>query len=810
MSDYFDKALHYLGKRGEKLFTLNIGSMDGVMFDELCGYSRVYGFKGLYVEPISYLFERLKKNIGNDNLFENSAISDYNGEIEMIMIDQEAIDKNIVDQCFYGMSAVYPPKNCLGREGDKQTVEKYGVKIKVPCITLETLLKKHSIQCVDVIKMDTEGHDYIIFRQIDFARYKPKVVRLEWINLTESEQKFVIDTFEKNHYVYNMSSQDIMAIPQSLADEIELANLRTGKINEDCKTIEITINTNQSVKSPTLVTGLWDIKRSDLTIGWSRTYQDYLDHFEKLLTVDTNMIIFGNKDLEDFVWKHRCPNNTQFILRDVDWFKNNNYYDLIQKIRTNPIWYDQSAKWLKDSTQAKLEMYNPLVMSKMFLLNDARILDKFDSEYMFWIDGGITRTVNISYFTRDKVLYKLPKYILNFTFVAFPYTTTTEIHGFEYNKLCDYAANDNVNLVGRGGFFGGDKNMIEGMNSIYYNLLMETLNNGLMGTEESIFSIILYRHFNSANYVEILNNGLLCKFFEDLKNDTINVKSINSCNNLLLKRLVDIKTHLYILTFNFPSQVEALLKSFQKADNNFLSKPIKFLLNNSTDRTTDDEYDEICKKYGLEQIKKNNIGICGGRQFIAEHFDNSDADYYIFFEDDMMLYENKQEIYPFCKNGFRTWIPNLYNRSLEIIHKENYDFLKLNFTEIYGDNSTQWAWYNVPDNVRIKYFPTKPKKPIHGFDPNPPLTSFTCIKKSNDLAYIEGEIFYCNWPLWFSKKGNYKTFIETKFAFPYEQTMMSHVYQKQKQNLFNTAILLLSPINHNRIHFYQTHERKEN
>ena len=74
------------------------------------------------------------------------------------------------------------------------------------------------------------------------------------------------------------------------------------------------------------------------------------------------------------------------IVRELGWFKDNNViYDNIQKIRINPEWYNQSG-WLVDSTQAKLEMYNPIVMSKMFLLNDAKVMDTFDSEYMFWID----------------------------------------------------------------------------------------------------------------------------------------------------------------------------------------------------------------------------------------------------------------------------------------------------------------------------------------------------------------------------------------------------------------------------------------
>ena len=103
----------------------------------------------------------------------------------------------------------------------------------------------------------------------------------------------------------------------------------------------------------TLVTGLWDIGRGELSDGWSRSYEHYLDKFSQLLKVENNMIIFGDKRLKEFVFQHREEHNTQFILRELSWFKNNEFYPLIQKIRTNPSWYNQVG-WLKESTQARL------------------------------------------------------------------------------------------------------------------------------------------------------------------------------------------------------------------------------------------------------------------------------------------------------------------------------------------------------------------------------------------------------------------------------------------------------------------------
>ena len=217
----------------------------------------------------------------------------------------------------------------------------------------------------------------------------------------------------------------------------------------------------------TLVTGLWDIKRSELGKGWNRSFEDhYITKLKQLLEVPYNLIIFGEESLRDVIFDIRNEVNTLFIPRDLSWFKND-IYDKVQEIRNKPEWFNQ-AGWLKESTQAKLDMYNPLVMSKVFLLNDARIMDKFDSEQMFWIDAGLTTTVHPGYFIKDRVLDKLSDLVHNFTFVAFPYKANTEIHGFSFPDINSYAGKK-VELVGRGGFFGGPKESIAEINGIYYS-----------------------------------------------------------------------------------------------------------------------------------------------------------------------------------------------------------------------------------------------------------------------------------------------------------------------------------------------------
>lgn len=550
----------------------------------------------------------------------------------------------------------------------------------------------------------------------------------------------------------------------------------------------------------TLVTGLWNIRRDELSQGWSRSFQHYLEKFEQLLKVENDIIIFGDAELESFVFERRTKENTLFITRSQDWFRGE-FYDKIQEIRTNPNWYNL-AGWLPESTQAKLDMYNPLVMSKMFLLNDARILDKFDSDYLFWIDAGLTNTVHPGYFTHDKVLEKLPNLINKFTFVCFPYDANNEIHGFEYSKM-NSITGSKVNKVARGGFFGGPKNTISDMNSIYYGLLKTTLSEGYMGTEESLFTILCYNNSDLVDYFEIESNGLLGKFFEDLKNDNAKIKNETK---VVVNNNLDInKTGLYVITFNSPNQFATLIESFIKYDRDFLLKPKKFLLDNSSDLSTTDEYKRLCEEYDFEHIKKDNLGICGGRQWIAEHFETTGLDFYFFFEDDMFFYPENSV----CRNGFPRYTNNLYVKSLEITKKENFDFLKMNYSEFYGDNGTQWSWYNVPQNIREEYWPDKKKLPTMGLDPNAPKTLFKNILSHKGVAYASGEIYYCNWPQIVSRIGNKKMFLDTTWAHPYEQTWMSHMYQLTKKGELNPGLLMMTPTEHDRFYHYDRGLRKE-
>ena len=561
----------------------------------------------------------------------------------------------------------------------------------------------------------------------------------------------------------------------------------------------------------TLVTGLWNIGRP------GRDFSHYIENFRKFLDIPVKMFIYIPKEYEYLVWEKRKPENTHVRNFELDDIKNNFYapfWDKTQQIRTSEKWLNQTGEngWLKSSPQAALEWYNPIVQSKMFMLHDAKVMNVFDTNYFLWLDAGITNTVYEKYFTENRALDKIIPYLKTFLFLSYPYQPVDEIHGFEVKGINRYAR-EKVEYVCRGGLFGGHKDFLTQANGTYYALLQGTLDEGYMGTEESIFSIMAHLEPHLYRRFALDDNGLIVKFVQALLDDQVQLENNSKRAHVLPKSIYNAttdKTSLYMLTFNFPQQIEHTLATWKANSPDWLEKPHKkILIDNSTDPQARIDNKVVADKYGFEHIIMNeNKGINGGRLFAAKHFQESDSDYYLFFEDDMGFYPSTETGY--CRNGFRKFVPDLWKKIHEIMAKEDFDFLKLSYTEVYMDNNIQVSWYNVPQSVRTFVWPDYDQLPVSGLDPYAPRTKFDRIEVNGELSYATGEIYYANWPMIVNKKGNHKMFLETEWANPFEQTWMSYMFQETMRGHIKPAILLAAPVWHNRIVYYKPEERREN
>ncbi len=538
----------------------------------------------------------------------------------------------------------------------------------------------------------------------------------------------------------------------------------------------------------TIVTGLFDIGRGALPEdGFKRSFDHYIEAFKKLLKIDLPMVIYLEPEYEHIVWEIRTPDNTHIVSKTLDDLRKFPFYDQVQKIRTDPKWLGQRA-WIPNSTQAQLELYNPLVMSKQFFLNDATLFNFFDTKYFLWIDAGISNTLNLDSYIKSDFEQRIIPLLDKMLYICFPYNGEVEVHGFPKDKMNQYADVE-TKWVARGGIFGGSKAAINEINDIYYNILSSSINEGCMGTEESIFTIITYIHPTKCILKFIEGNGLIYKFLEEL-----NKSSIIEPPQFPLA--------FYVLTYNMPKQFKLWVDSFKEVYPEYFDSVKKYVINNTDDDTVIDEYAELFEHYGFEEFKFDNIGICDGRAEAAKHFDSRDHTYMIFFEDDMLFYSKSQE--DRCKNGFTTYQYDVFSKCMEIMENENLDYLKLSFSEFYGDCHDNWAWYNVPRNERDVLFP-----PLE----NPEITKKTKIAYTGcvrGLSYAIGEYHYCNWPIMFNKAGNHKVFLDVEYDHKYEQTWMSFVMMMMNKHEIKAGCLLATPIKHLRMYHYDGEQRAEN
>jgi FkbM family methyltransferase len=368
-SNLFDHTLGYLGSSGVQASFVVIGAMDGVSFDEFHSHVRDYQWSGLLVEPIPEQFRRLVANytaIGCSpgNRYENSAIAGHDGAIQMLTIRQEAVDSGKVHECFGGMSAIYPPRNGLGSEGDRETVRRYGELIEVPCITLQTLLERHRVETFDILCIDAEGWDFRILRQLDFSRWRPKLIRIEYINLSGEEKSAVTGLLDRHGYHHTLNGINLDAVAAELWDRIGNQQLPVRRNPRP----------TPAPQNLTLVTSLLPLmldQGSDPPSIYRRAHA-----LLQSLNPTQRLLLYVPPGPAELAARERNTEFTFLVRRRLEDFAAQEHHRLIHEalLKSGPgdLEHDAMSRWLS--------------LSAPFLLNDATLFNPFGTELFLWVD----------------------------------------------------------------------------------------------------------------------------------------------------------------------------------------------------------------------------------------------------------------------------------------------------------------------------------------------------------------------------------------------------------------------------------------
>jgi FkbM family methyltransferase len=173
--DVLDILLKHTASQTPDFFFIQIGANNGVTNDPIREYVLKYHWRGILVEPQPDVFRELVANYAGETqlLFENVAIAPEDGVVTLLTVDHPSPSPHWHAQASLKRSHVTDnlPKGTLVKE------------LKVPALSVSTLLSKHAISKIDLLQIDAEGFDYDIIKMFDFNKVKPTIINFEYICL---------------------------------------------------------------------------------------------------------------------------------------------------------------------------------------------------------------------------------------------------------------------------------------------------------------------------------------------------------------------------------------------------------------------------------------------------------------------------------------------------------------------------------------------------------------------------------------------------------------------------------------------------
>lgn len=202
---------------------LQIGANDGIQNDPIRELITRFNLKADLLEPIPYYYEELKKNYSQYPRVKchNLAISNNTGEKQMHWLKYDdslatwmkGLNTFDISQNFLGTGKTgYQMKEDSSRSKEYEYVKNNLETIFVKTTTLKTFLEDNHITRIDIYVSDTEGHDGLIFEQLDLNFYNPKIILMETHGLGEEENLKIDNKLKKYNYEILAKNLDTFAI----------------------------------------------------------------------------------------------------------------------------------------------------------------------------------------------------------------------------------------------------------------------------------------------------------------------------------------------------------------------------------------------------------------------------------------------------------------------------------------------------------------------------------------------------------------------------------------------------------------------
>jgi FkbM family methyltransferase len=183
----------------DKWFFIQFGAHDGISYDPINRYVRVYHWRGIVVEPQPKVFARLIQTYREEQqlVLENLAIAKNDGLASLFRFkDSAKLPYHASMLTSFSRGAL--EYNGHGYEGEIE-------ELTVPAMSISTLLSKHNVSHVDLIQIDTEGFDQEIIRMFIEADIWPTIIHFEdGLGLRKANKEFLQPLIDKGYAFFHL------------------------------------------------------------------------------------------------------------------------------------------------------------------------------------------------------------------------------------------------------------------------------------------------------------------------------------------------------------------------------------------------------------------------------------------------------------------------------------------------------------------------------------------------------------------------------------------------------------------------------
>jgi FkbM family methyltransferase len=170
---------------------VEIGSNDGEQHDHLRPFILSTAWRGIMVEPVPYVFRRLQRNYaGIDRVtLANVAVAPEDGELRFYhLAEADPAERDALPSWYDGIGS-FSREAVLGHAEHIPDIAERVREIRVPALSFSSLLALHDMTRVDLVLVDTEGHDFEVLCGADLERHRPRLVVYEHYHLSREDRR---------------------------------------------------------------------------------------------------------------------------------------------------------------------------------------------------------------------------------------------------------------------------------------------------------------------------------------------------------------------------------------------------------------------------------------------------------------------------------------------------------------------------------------------------------------------------------------------------------------------------------------------